>query len=123
MKKRICKATNNSKIKRADFKYQLLFNELGRNISAYRLHYVLNIINSLPKLNNRHYMVRNKHGVCIELVSKKGKSKYIGIDLCGGIFYFDGNRIGKRKLKLLKTGMESGEFTEKLENKFKFQTI
>ena len=68
-------------------------------------------------------MVRNKNGVCIELVSKKGKSKYIGIDLCGGIFYFDGNRIGKRKLKLLKTGVESGEFTEKLENKFKFQTI
>lgn len=123
MKKRICKATNNPKIKRADFKYQLLFNELGRNISTHRLSYILDILNPLPKLNNRHYMIRNKHGVCIELVSEKGKSKYIGIDLCGGIFYFDGNRIGKRKLKLLKTGIELGEFTKKLENKFKFQTI
>ena len=36
LKKRICKATNNSKIKRADFKYQLLFNELDGNISAYQ---------------------------------------------------------------------------------------
>lgn len=131
MKKRVCKATSNRlSINRANLKFQLLWNELGNNISSQRLNEVLKILEPLPILNNKALKIRNRNGVCVETVGKKGKSKYIGVDLCGGVIYFDGNRLGKRKENLVKEmfgfinyGTSSDNLSFRLLNKINTQTI
>ncbi len=112
MRKRICKASNTRTIKRADEKYQILWKEMSNSIKTDRLEEVLNILESLPTINKKSHWIRNKIGICVETVGKKGKSKYIGIDNCGGIIYFDGNRLGKRKLKLF-YDCNSGKMVDK----------
>ncbi len=101
MRKRLCKATKNKKtIPRADRKYQRLWEEMSGSIKTERLDEILSILEPLPIINKKAHFIRNRIGVCIETIGTKGKSKYIGIDNSGGVIYFDGNRLGKRKLKL-----------------------
>lgn len=103
MKKRLCKATPDRKqINRASIEYQLLWKEMSKSIKVDRLDEILKVLEPLPYINKKARRVRNKQGVCVESIGTKGKSKYIGVDFCGGVFYFDGNRLGKRKEALVK---------------------
>ena len=101
--RRICKATSPKGVKRAAEKYQHLWKKMGGTISAERLNYCLAEIDKLPFINRKAHLVRNRHGVLVEIVGIKGSSKKIGVDKCGGVVYFDGNRIGKRKLLMVKS--------------------
>ena len=124
MRKRLCKATKNKKtIPRADRKYQRLWEEMSGSIRTERLDEILSILEPLPIINKKAHFIRNRIGVCIETIGTKGKSKYIGIDNCGGVIYFDGNRLGKRKLNLFFDCWKGKETNKKILEKITYQTI
>lgn len=100
--KRICKATRKKGIKRGNKLVQDLYEQIrygGKPDDLDRAHIA---IDKLPILNNKPILVRNRKGVMIEIVGKKGSSRKYGVDRCGGVYYFDGNRLGKRKLAMVK---------------------
>ena len=52
---------------------------------------------SLTKINADATQIRSKNGVLFEIVGPTGRVRKIGVDYKKGVFYFDGNRLGKRK--------------------------
>lgn len=119
MKKRITKSSvknlQKKKIaKRAGMYHQSLYNEMKNTIENDRLGEVLDEIEKLPELNKKAYRIRNRIGVLVEIVGKKGSSKTVGVDYCGGVFYFDGNRLGKRKLAMAKAFIHNTVDTDEL---------
>jgi len=91
------------KINIADHRVQSLYKELNGTISSDRLSEVLDEIEKLPQLNKSAVRIRNKKGVLIALVGEKGSLKKFSIDYCNGCWYFDGNRIGKKKRLLVES--------------------
>ena len=57
----------------------------------------LEYIDTLPILNKKPIRVRNKKGQMIALVGTKGSIKKFDTDYCNKTWYFDGNKLGKRK--------------------------
>ncbi len=64
-----------------------------------------------PPLTARVYgtgaKIRNKKGVMIAFVGTKGSFKKYTVDYCNGCWYFDGNRLGKKKRLLINTFYDS----------------
>ena len=60
----------------------------------------IDFMDSLPEINKEPIYIRNRKGVLIEIVSKKGNSRKRKIDYFKKTVYFDGNRIGKKKQKV-----------------------
>jgi len=87
---------------RGDAYVQSLYEIIRGKVSSSDLTNALAAIKELPTLNNESVFVRNRHGVLIEIVGKKGSSKKLSVDYCRGTWYFDGNRLGKRKMKMVK---------------------
>lgn len=85
----------------ANFRVQKLYQELWGNIGTGRLGEVLEEIEDLPILNKDTIMLRNRRGVMIAVVGKKGSYRKYSVDFCRGAWYFDGNRLGKRKMKMV----------------------
>lgn len=101
--KRICKATSQKGINRAAERHQHLWKTFKGTISAERLNYCLSEIEKLPFINRKVHFIHNRHGVLVETIGKQGNSKKIGVANHGGVVYFDGNRIGKKKLLMYKS--------------------
>ena len=89
--------SSKAKINIADSNVQKLYRELNGTISSNRLSEVLDEIDKLPQLNKCAIRIKNKKGVLIALVGEKGSFKKFNIDFCNGCWYFDGNRLGKKK--------------------------
>lgn len=100
--KRICKATPRKNIKRGDAYVQSLYEQIRYGGKPDDLNRAHEAIDKLPTLNKEPIKVRNRKGVLVEVVGRKGSSRKYGVDLCGGVYYFDGNRIGKKKLSMVK---------------------
>lgn len=60
----------------------------------------LNYCERLPAFNSGTTRVSNRNGVLFEVVGATGRVKKVGVVFKKGVFYFDGNRIGKRKHRL-----------------------
>lgn len=101
MRKGILKRTPKHKIKRCSAEVQRLKESVRGSVSNDYLTIALEKIEALPILNKEPIFIRNRQGVLIEIVSKHGSSKKYGVDYKNGVYYFDGNRVGKRKLCML----------------------
>lgn len=78
-------------------------------MTPYQQTMYLEFMRSLPQLNKAATVLYNRNGIAIEVVGLKGTVKRIGVDKHNGVFYFDGNRIGKRKLALVNLMFGVGE--------------
>ena len=87
---------------RGDAYVQSLYETIKGKVSSSDLTEALAAIKELPILNKESVLVRNRHGVLIEIVGQKGSSKKLSVDYCRGTWYFDGNRLGKRKMRMVK---------------------
>ena len=97
MKKGVLKKTPRSKIKRCSIKVQKLKDSIRGSVKSDHLSWALSEIEKLPTLNKDPILVRNKKGVLVELVGRHGNSVKYSSDYCRGVWYFDGNKLGKRK--------------------------
>lgn len=69
------------------------------------LDFYLKYMNKLPRKNKNVFFIRGSKNHLVEIIGLKGTVKKIGVDkvnngkseLARGVFYFDGNRIGKKK--------------------------
>ena len=59
-------------------------------------------IDKLPILNKKAVWVKNRQGRMIAIVGKKGSLKTFSTDYFKKNWYFDGNKVGKRKQLLAK---------------------
>lgn len=68
---------------------------------------------NFPVLNIEPVWVRNRKGVVIALVCRKGYIQKLSTDFMKKVWYFDGNRIGKKK-RLLAEAYYSDELLNSL---------
>ena len=106
MKKGILKRTPKHKIKRCSAEVQRLKESIRGGVSSSYLTEALERIEALPNLNKEPILIRNRQGVLVEIVGRHGSSTKYGVDYKKGVYYFDGNRVGKRKLRFLKAFFE-----------------
>ena len=100
-----------------DFKHKF-YNKDG-NITAENLKKYLAYCNSLPMLYKEAVNVRNRKGLLVGRISKRGVFKYFGVvSYQNRIIYFDGNRLGKRKEREVWNFFRAtGAFSKKVSNK------
>jgi len=101
MKKGVLKRTPKHKIKRCSSDVQRLKDSVLGSVSSDYLSEALEKIRELPILNKEAIWIRNRQGVLVEIVGKHGSSRKYNVDYKGGVWYFDGNLLGKRKLKMV----------------------
>lgn len=61
------------------------------------LDFYLKYMDKLPRKNKNVFFIRGSKNHLVEIIGLKGTVKKIGVDKVNGVFYFDGNRIGKKK--------------------------
>jgi hypothetical protein len=61
----------------------------------------LQLVETLPILNKEPVKIRNRKGHLIGLIGIKGSLRKFNSDFNKGCWYFDGNRVGKRKQLLI----------------------
>lgn len=62
-----------------------------------QLDFYLKYMKRLPNKNKTVFYIRGSKNHLIRIIGLKGTVKKIGVDKVNGVFYFDGNRIGKKK--------------------------
>lgn len=97
MKKDVLKKTPKHKIKRCDARVQILKDSIRGSVKSDYLSWALKEIDKLPILNKKPIFIRNRKGVLVEIVGRHGNSIKYPDDYCRGVWYFDGNKLGKRK--------------------------
>ncbi len=97
MKKGILRKTPKHRIERCSHEVQKLKDSIRGSVKSDYLDWALKEIEKLPILNKSPISVRNKKGVLIEIVGRHGNSIKLPSDYCRGVWYFDGNKLGKRK--------------------------
>jgi hypothetical protein len=95
------KKTHKKNIHRCDDNVQRLKDSIRGTVSTDYLETALDAIEKLPILNNKVINIPNKKGVIVEVVGKHGSSIKYGVSFKNGICYFDGNKIGKRKRRII----------------------
>jgi hypothetical protein len=77
---------------------KLKFYNADGSIRNENLKLFLEYMSNLPILYKEAINVRNRKGLLISRISKRGVYKYLDVvTFKNRIFYFDGNRLGKRK--------------------------
>jgi len=107
MKKGILKKTPKKDIKRCSPEVQKLKESIRETVETKYLDEALKKIRELPVINKKSIFIRNRKGVLIEIVGKDGSSFKYQADYCKGNWYFDGNRLGKRKREYAEAIFES----------------
>lgn len=106
MKKGVLKQTPKRHIKRCSLEVQKLKDSVRGSVETKYLDKALKEIKELPILNRKPIWIRNRKGVLVEIVGRHGDSIKYQADYCFGTWYFDGNRLGKRKSSYAKAMFE-----------------
>jgi len=99
--RKLCKKTPRKSYVVAGIDVQRLYEEMRGQIAVSRLDEIMEITDKLPKLNKKPVFVHNRKGVPVKIVGTKGQVREIGIEYYDGVYYFDGNRIGRKKQKMM----------------------
>lgn len=97
MQKGALKQVPKRKIHRCTPEVQALKDSIKGTVKADYLTVTMKEIRQLPILNKKPILRRNRKGVLIEIIGTRGDSSVYPADYCRGVWYFDGNRLGKRK--------------------------
>lgn len=100
--------------KEIQYYYQFIFN--GGKIED--INKAQSFISKLPILNKKTIKIRNRKGQMIAVIGKKGSVKRFSTDYFGKCWFFDGNKLGKKK----RLQVES-YFNEELLNKINTEGI
>lgn len=82
-------------------KVQNIFNVIKHGGTTDAIKVALEEARKLPILNQTSVWVRNRKGVAVAHVGTKGYMKKLSADFKGGVWYIDGNRVGKKKKLIL----------------------
>ncbi|MDD3596986.1 hypothetical protein [Sulfuricurvum sp.] len=96
------------KPKRLDQSMLLKLKQYRGSVTMEQADEFIELKRSLPAINKEPFYKRNRKGVLCEIIGTKGTVKTIGVAKHGNVIYFDGNRLGKRKM-IIVNGLFGGE--------------
>lgn len=95
------------KAKKLDQAMLLKLKKYSGSVTMEQVNEFIKLKRSLPVLNKEPFYKRNRKGVICEIIGIKGTVKTIRVVKYGDVIYFDGNRLGKRKMNIV-AGMFGG---------------